>query len=147
MGKSTGKVYLESIDIESVKQFYSWLMGQGSPDGIYTASQPVLTEEEAFAVIWYLQEELEILPDKFERCRECGIIYDRDNEGTGVNRDTTVPDGQGKLVPGNFPESMWGCYCDECRPDTIIYGMDLDKRDPDDDGYRKFIGNRFGRIL
>lgn len=126
MGRSTGEIYLEGIAIEDVRQFYRWLTGEGVED-ISTASQPMLTEEEAWAVIYYLQEKLEILPDKFERCRACGGIYDSENEGVSVNRVTTVPDGKGNLVPGDFPENMWGCYCDECRPDAVVYESESDR--------------------
>ncbi|MFW6030504.1 MAG: hypothetical protein ACOCRO_09680 [Halanaerobiales bacterium] len=38
-------------------------------------------EDEAFEVIYYLQEVLHIIPDKFEMCSECGSIYDTDCGG------------------------------------------------------------------
>lgn len=31
--------------------------------------------------IWYLQEHFPVFPDNFERCGECGRLYDTDCEG------------------------------------------------------------------
>lgn len=116
MGTSTGTIALESISLEQADAFYEWLQGKSCPPGIEFQTKPQLTEEEAFSVIYYLQEKLGVLPDKFERCRECGCLYDSDSEGVNIDGDSiVVEDGQEKDT--NFPEEMYGNYCDSCRPD------------------------------
>jgi len=64
-------------DIEWIDEFYQFLQGK-VPDNIHLKESevPVLTKEQAFNVIWYLQEHFRILPDNFEQCSNCGNIYD-----------------------------------------------------------------------
>lgn len=99
MGTSSGKIDLETISHEKVEAFYDWLQGKSCPDGVYFAENLNLTETEAFNVIYYLQEVLGVIPDKFERCKKCGCLIDSENEGI--------------YVCGNY---VCGNYCDECRP-------------------------------
>jgi hypothetical protein len=90
--------FMESIEIEKVQEFYEWLQGN-EQETICTLPEifgrdidegkitwkpediPHLTQEQAFAVIYYLQEALYILPDTYEKCRKCGDLYDSDNDG------------------------------------------------------------------
>lgn len=116
MGKSSGKIELEKITLEQVQEFHSWLQGKSYPNGIEFAHSLKLTPGEAFSVIYYLQEELGILPDNYEMCQECKDIYDGYNEGTYINEESTVIK-DGKEIDVNFPEEIYGSYCDNCRPD------------------------------
>ena len=116
MGKSNGTIEISETTLEQVQEFHSWLQGKSCPDGIEFTHLLKLTPEEAFCVIYYLQEELEILPDSYEMCRECKDIYDSYNEGAYINEDSTVIK-DGEEIDGNFPEEIYGSYCDSCRPD------------------------------
>lgn len=117
MGKSSGKIEINKIELEAVQKFYKWLQGGDSPDRISFKVNPKLTAEEAFSVIYYLQEELEILPDHYEQCKECNCLFDSYNEGVSIDKETTIVDAEGTEVDGNFSEDMFGMYCDDCRPD------------------------------
>lgn len=116
MGKSNGSIEISDITLERVQDFYSWLQGKRCPDGMEFTHLLRLTPEEAFCVIYYLQEELEILPDNYEMCRECKNIYDSYDEGTYINEDSTVFE-DGEEIAGDFPKEKYGSYCDGCRPD------------------------------
>lgn len=117
MGKSCGTINLDDIEIEQINEFYEWLQGKSRPDELHFKEKMNLTEEQAFSVIYFLQEYLEVLPDKFERCRECGCIFDSYFGGTSINEETTIITEDGEEVEANFPEETYGLYCDDCRPD------------------------------
>lgn len=116
MGKSSGNIELEKITLEQVQEFHSWLQGNSCPDDVEFIQSPKLTPEEAFSVIYYLQEKLEVLPDKYEICRECKDIYDSESEGTHIDEESTVVK-DGEEIDGDFTEELHGYYCDSCRPD------------------------------
>lgn len=67
-------------DIEWVTEFYNFLQGE-IPDSIKIKQPIKLTPDEAFMVVWYLQEHFSILPDEIEKCDNCGEIYDSGREG------------------------------------------------------------------
>lgn len=64
-------------DLEWINEFYAFLQGE-NPDGIETARgyRVKLSQNKAFAIIWYLQEHFPIFPDQIERCCICGDLYD-----------------------------------------------------------------------
>lgn len=117
MGASYGTINLDDIGIEKINEFYEWLQGKSCPEKLHFEEKLNLTEEQAFSVIYFLQEYLEVLPDKFERCRECGCIFDSYNEGISINEATIIITEDGEEVDANFPEEMYGLYCEDCRPD------------------------------
>lgn len=119
MGRSYGQIDLEHIDVEEVSKFFNWLQGKGTECSITSEYQPQLSPEEAFSVIYYLQEEMEILPDNIEMCRECGELFDSDAEGTCISEESKriYLDESGEELTEKFPKEMYGNYCDNCRPD------------------------------
>lgn len=70
-------------DIEKVREFYRFLIGEEIPSNISIQSgrRPKMSEKKAFSIIWYLQEHLSVFPDHIERCDICGSLYDTDSEG------------------------------------------------------------------
>ena len=90
------KQLVHKDDQEWIEEFYEFLQGN-PPASIQCESQPKLTQEQAFNVIWYLQEHFPIIPDHYERCGVCGDIYNEHEEGAWS--DVT---GQG--------------YCFDCLP-------------------------------
>lgn len=117
MGRNRSWIEIGNIDQEDVEMFHRFLQGIDCPENLIPKNQPNLTAEEAFTVIYYLQEVMEILPDNYEMCRECGCIFDMDYGGTAIGEGTTVINENGEEVPGDFPEEKWGTYCEDCRPD------------------------------
>lgn len=67
-------------DIEWVREFYEFLQGN-EPETIKSKQPLKLNKNEAFSVIWYLQEHFSIFPDTFEKCDNCGEIFDDASEG------------------------------------------------------------------
>ena len=88
------RLALENMEIEIVDDFYEFLQGK-LPDCLTMKRHPHLSEQMAFSIIYYLQEVMHIIPDKYERCVTCGRLYDSENEGS----------------------SYKGMHCDYCRKD------------------------------
>lgn len=75
----------EEITLEQVQELFDFLQGT-VPEGINLGRghKPRLTRNQAFSVIWYLQEHLGILPDHYEMCQRRGCtsdLYDSWSEG------------------------------------------------------------------
>lgn len=70
-------------DLDKIDEFYRFLTGDEMPEGIFLGRghKPKMSEKKAFAIIWYLQEHLSILPDHIERCDECGQLFDTWSSG------------------------------------------------------------------
>jgi hypothetical protein len=69
-------------DQEWIQDFYNFLQGDCPEDLILQRGhQPKLSKKKAFAIIYYLQEILPIIPDSLEQCHNCGSIFDSDKEG------------------------------------------------------------------
>lgn len=122
MGKSNGTVNIEDISIEQVQGFYEWLQGKSCPENLHFENKLNLSEEQAFSVIYFLQEYLEIFPDNYERCQGCGCIFDMDCEGTSINIDTEEVFDYETGKYKKIPEEMYGLYCDDCRPEGLFRG-------------------------
>ena len=84
--------------LEQVEMLYEFLQGR-PPAGVSTVAreQPKLSPRQAFAVIWFLQEKLGLLPDTIERCCSCNELFDTDSSGWYVER-------------------LYRHYCDDCLP-------------------------------
>jgi hypothetical protein len=71
----------DGITLEEVDNLYSFLQGK-LPPNLYMKAHPHLTSRMAFRIIYYLQEQMGLLPDNYERCITCGELYDADEEGS-----------------------------------------------------------------
>jgi hypothetical protein len=101
-----------------VQQLYDFLQGKYHPENINDGDKPNLTADQAWHVIYCLQEHFGALDDRFEKCRECGTIYDSYEGGTTIDSDSTrTRYDNGKEVKEKFIKSDYGNYCDDCRPD------------------------------
>ena len=93
MGRSYGEIELDKITEEQVNEFYEFLQGKHMPECLTMKRQPHLSGHMAFRIIYYLQEILEVLPDRFEHCKTCGCIFDSYNEGHELHCDYCRKDG------------------------------------------------------
>ena len=103
-----------------VQELYDFLQGECHPDNINNTDKPNLSADQAWHVIYCLQEHFGMLDDRFERCRECGDIYDSYDGGTTIHDDSEprmVEDDEGNETERKWEESEYGNYCDNCRPD------------------------------
>lgn len=112
MSSMNNIIDLNKIELTDIEKFFDWLQGGECTENVNFAATPNLTADEAFSVIYYLQEVLKILPDKYERCKGCGEIYDSDMEGVCIDEHTQKGESSDR-----FPKEMFGTYCDDCRPD------------------------------
>jgi hypothetical protein len=95
----------KAITLEQVDVFYKFLQGE-CPEKFYIKEMPQLTQNQAFAVIYYLQEGLYVLPDTYEKCRICGDLFDSDNDGC---RAMLCEGCCGSMCPGNNID------CEDCE--------------------------------
>ncbi|MCQ9638626.1 hypothetical protein MP478_04425 [Chryseobacterium sp. WG14] len=70
----------ELSDIEWVEEFYNFLQGK-MPQSIELKTPPDLTTDQAFSIVWYLQEHFPLLPDNIEQCDNCKTLFDSFLEG------------------------------------------------------------------
>ena len=75
---------VQEIRLEHVQELYEFLQGK-LPDCISMKPRPKLSQRRAFQVIWFLQERLGLIPDNYDRCVGCGVIYDSNSEGDRIN--------------------------------------------------------------
>ncbi len=80
-------------DLEWVEEFYEFLQGD-VPSSVRLKEKLNLSPEQAFNVIWYLQEQLPVFPDHIQRCGECDSLYDPRESG--------------------FCDENNSCYCNNC---------------------------------
>lgn len=64
--------------MEGCNSLYQWLQGKEDDDFLFK-NQPNLTADEAFAVIYYLQERFHVIPDTIEKCSCCNELYDSED--------------------------------------------------------------------
>jgi len=103
-----------------MQEFYEFLQGKFHPENISKKDCPSLSKEQAWHVIYCMQEYFGIFDDRFERCRICDTIFDSYEEGTVINEDTKPVERNtvfGENVVHLFTEEEYGHYCEECRPD------------------------------
>ena len=98
-----------SVTLEDAEKFYRFLQGE-VPETLTLRCPPNLSKEQAFAVIYYLQEELRIFPDHYEQCREpsCRDLFDSNREG----------------CPASFCDACCCQYPDGFDPEECADGCD-----------------------
>ncbi len=69
------------MDLEQTKELYEFLKGEIPERFIFKTWKPKLSEDEAFTVIYVLQEKFHLIPDHFEQCKRCKEIFDMECEG------------------------------------------------------------------
>ena len=102
--------------LEETKQLYLWLQHKLHDEECHYFLDyltPYLTEEEAFAVIYYLQEQLGIIPTTYERCPICGKLYDSEREGVPMEDNKFCCKECGDKTVIEIPEDdCFGTICD-----------------------------------
>lgn len=69
------------ITIERVEEFYEFLQGAEIGSITNLKDRPHLSAEAASAVIYVLQEHMNLIPDHFENCDRCSALFDSEREG------------------------------------------------------------------
>ena len=93
---------------QKIKELYEYLKGESNPKGLESKFKPKLSRDEAFHLIWFLQEITKIIPVNFEACSVCDSIYDSDREGH--HSDIT-----GKFYCDNCAwDNQHIAFCDDC---------------------------------
>ncbi len=70
------------LDFEQTEKLFDFLRGGDPPDGITLKHRPrKMTPDQAFALIYVLQEAFHVIPDTIEICSYCGYLFDSECEG------------------------------------------------------------------
>jgi hypothetical protein len=77
--------------MKQVEELMNMLTGKQLLGGMVMNRQPCLSQRSAFSVVWFLQENLHIIPDRYERCAVCEELFDAENDGFIVD-GTDAPD-------------------------------------------------------
>ncbi len=71
----------DKFTIEQTQELYEFLKG-GIPEGFTLKTwKPKLSEDEAFTIIYILQEKFKLIPDHYEQCKRCKEIFDMECGG------------------------------------------------------------------
>ena len=103
---------MAKITEEQMVEFFEFLQGTATPEGYIISHPPKLKRDAAFAVIYFLQERLRVLPDTFECCEGCGGLYDSNCEGVTLDGEGDMETLKGKPIPKKY----WGQWHCECVP-------------------------------
>ncbi len=71
----------EQDELEKIEELMDMLTGDQLPEGMNIKCQPRLSRRQAFSVVWFLQEHMNILPDNVEMCNICEELFDALSEG------------------------------------------------------------------
>ncbi|MFH1236760.1 MAG: hypothetical protein V1685_07600 [Parcubacteria group bacterium] len=86
----------KEVTLDRVAELFYFLSEGKTPEGMEVKYPPRLGARKAMAVIWFLQEHMDLIPDKFEMCVGCKEMYDSYSEG-------------------HYDEKTGRCHCDACR--------------------------------
>ena len=82
MNKEEGeKLDEDKLDLEKLNNFLNYLQGKYIPPYWEVKNDPKLSLNEAWNVIYMLQEWIGVIPDNFELCSVCKQIFDMDHYG------------------------------------------------------------------
>jgi len=84
-------------ELEAVTTFHDFLQGT-KPEGVTTRRFKKMNADQAFTVIWFLQEVCHLIPDQYEMCCNCKSIFD-------------------SYSGGLYVEKTGKHYCDNCSPE------------------------------
>lgn len=93
------------MSLQETEVLFAFLTGDKSPSGITLHKRPrKMTSEQAFSLIYVLQEAFHVIPDCFELCSYCGYIFDTESNGHSA--------GDGKFFCDNCSHH---CKCRDCE--------------------------------
>ena len=96
----------EQITVEQIETFYRFLLTGEVPEGYFydAPNRKVakgLSARHAWHIIYYLQENLKVLPSAYEICNGCGDFFNSDAEGF-----CEIDELAGHVA----------CWCEDCIP-------------------------------
>lgn len=98
-------------ELEKTEIIYDFLMTAELPEGFISevADFPKMTADQAFLVIYILQESCGFIPESIEKCDACDELFDSDSSGFYL-------DEQYELNGKTLPKKYYGHWCDNCVP-------------------------------
>ena len=81
----------DEMTLEKTKELFEFLKGNTMPPGFVSQRKlPKMSAKKAFNIIYILQEGFCLIPDHYEMCYRCECLYDSDNEGGLLNRESYI---------------------------------------------------------
>lgn len=83
-----GPIEMAEKTLEEVESFFAFLQGAKMPGFRFSENSPEikLSAEQAYKIIYVLQEGLRVVPDKYEKCSICNSLYNIEEEGDHTER-------------------------------------------------------------
>ena len=114
---------IEPTQDEKVLIYYDYLRGfieNIRIGNLIFGKSPKLSDTKAFNILYYAQEFLGAIPDKFEKCSRCGKIFDTESTGDHITEED-IEDNK------EFKKCDLDCwYCETCQ-DRVYYYQDRKK--------------------
>ncbi|MHA1285806.1 MAG: hypothetical protein ACTSPB_00255 [Candidatus Thorarchaeota archaeon] len=116
------------VTFEEVEEFFAFLQGGKMKGFKFSEKSPEikLSPEQAFKIIYVLQEGLGVIPDNYEKCSMCHSLYDSDCEGDHTERMSewyieVYGEDCGAYVPTKICDSVrdsieFKFFCGGCLP-------------------------------
>lgn len=98
--------------LEKTEELFNFLQGV-VPSGYSVLHPPNLSADQAWTVLWFIQNQYFQFPDHIERCDVCGRLYNSDAEGDVLDY-------------GEPPHS----FCDSCTYSPIYATKSATESDP-----------------
>jgi hypothetical protein len=97
------------LDLEQTEKLFEFLKGGDPPDGITLSRRPrKMTPDQAFGLIYVLQEAFHVVHDTIEMCCYCGYLFDTDSAGHIAEDGKYFCDG-----------CSHNCRCKDCNAEYI----------------------------
>lgn len=111
-----------SIGIDEVQQLMDMLQGELPDDINLQHLPPPMTKEQAFSIIWFLQEITRVLPDSIEMCHVCDTLFDYNDSGHIVDEYDEWYEKSG--IPPALVEANQGMhFCDSACELSFFRGL------------------------
>lgn len=83
------------VTLERTQELFDFLAYGKMPEGMIVKRPPKIGPRRAMSVIWFIQEQMHLLPDHFEMCVTCKELFDT-------------------YVEGDYNEKTGRYHCDSC---------------------------------
>lgn len=101
------------MNLDLIIELFEFLQGK-EVEHFTLKRRPKLTKNQAFTVIYYLQERMGLIPDKYEFCDGCHELFDADYGLCHVDDKEQLKEMR-KIGYRVTSKDIGKTFCDDCR--------------------------------